>query len=100
MQRDPWRGNANKPLSINPWLYVYGNPINRTDPSGYIARGKEADKAEALIGRLRANYNVSISKDWGEIWMYDLVGNPPVCGWVGGKWRTLLGCEFFIVCLP
>lgn len=34
LQRDPWGGDMNKPLSFNPWLYGYGNPINNTDPSG------------------------------------------------------------------
>ena len=43
LQRDPWRGNDNQPLSINPWLYAYNSPINRTDPSGYIVQGQEAE---------------------------------------------------------
>jgi RHS repeat-associated protein len=34
LQRDPWKGNENSPVSFNPWLYVSGNPINQTDPSG------------------------------------------------------------------
>jgi len=26
----------NRPLSLNRWNYVYGNPINFIDPSGYL----------------------------------------------------------------
>jgi hypothetical protein len=29
-----WQGNYSRPLSLNGWTYVEGNPINRTDPSG------------------------------------------------------------------
>jgi len=32
--RDVWEGDANEPLSFNAWLYVGGNPVNLTDPSG------------------------------------------------------------------
>jgi len=32
--RDSWPGNYYKPLSLNRWMYVEGNPVNRTDPSG------------------------------------------------------------------
>jgi len=35
--RDIWSGNANSPMSFNHWGYVEGNPINLTDPSGYIS---------------------------------------------------------------
>jgi RHS repeat-associated protein len=35
MSRDTWGGDANRPMSMNRWMYVEGNPINRTDPSGY-----------------------------------------------------------------
>ncbi|KAA3646532.1 MAG: hypothetical protein DWQ07_10000 [Chloroflexi bacterium] len=34
MSRDVWNGVVNRPLSLNRWNYVEGNPINRTDPSG------------------------------------------------------------------
>ena len=34
MSRDTWEGDYNRPLSLNHWMYVEGNPINRTDPSG------------------------------------------------------------------
>ncbi len=33
--RDTWSGNLTLPMSFNRWLYVYGSPINLTDPSGY-----------------------------------------------------------------
>lgn len=36
LTRDTWGGNANKPLSFNRWNYTYSNPINLTDPSGYV----------------------------------------------------------------
>jgi RHS repeat-associated protein len=32
--RDTWSGIDNRPLSLNKWIYVEGNPINLTDPSG------------------------------------------------------------------
>ncbi len=32
--RDTWQGDYNRPLSLNRWMYGYGNPVNFTDPSG------------------------------------------------------------------
>lgn len=34
LTRDTWNGNFNKPLSLNKWTYVNGNPVNLTDPTG------------------------------------------------------------------
>ncbi len=34
--RDFWNGNYGKPLSLNKFNYVEGNPINLVDPSGYF----------------------------------------------------------------
>jgi RHS repeat-associated protein len=41
LTKDSWPGNYNRPLSLNRWNYVEGNPINLTDPSGqcYIDGG-------------------------------------------------------------
>ena len=36
LTQDAWGGNAHQPMSYNAWLYVYGNPVIRTDPSGRI----------------------------------------------------------------
>ena len=38
ISRDTWRGDDNRPMSFNLWLYAYSNSINFTDPSGYSAR--------------------------------------------------------------
>jgi RHS repeat-associated protein len=35
VSRDTWTGKYNNPQSLNRWAYVEGNPINRSDPSGY-----------------------------------------------------------------
>lgn len=32
--KDSWQGDYNRPLSLNRWNYVKGNPVNYTDPSG------------------------------------------------------------------
>lgn len=34
MSRDTWGGEANRPMSLNRWGYVEGNPVTYTDPSG------------------------------------------------------------------
>jgi RHS repeat-associated protein len=34
LTKDSWLGDYNRPLSLNRWNYVDGNPINRTDRSG------------------------------------------------------------------
>jgi RHS repeat-associated protein len=35
MTRDTWGGDSNEPMSYNRWMYVYGNPIRYSDPTGY-----------------------------------------------------------------
>ena len=37
LSRDTWNGDYNRPLSLNRWGYVEGNPVNLTDPSGFNA---------------------------------------------------------------
>ena len=34
LSRDPSPGDITDPLSLHPYLYAAGNPVNRTDPSG------------------------------------------------------------------
>jgi len=36
LTRDAWDGDYNMPMSYNPWLYAYANPILLTDPGGGI----------------------------------------------------------------
>jgi len=36
LTKDVWQGDYTRPLSLNKWMYVEGNPVNYTDPSGQI----------------------------------------------------------------
>ena len=37
ISRDTWGGDYNRPLSLNRWNYVEGNPVNSADPTGLCA---------------------------------------------------------------
>ncbi|MBK8417475.1 RHS repeat-associated core domain-containing protein [Candidatus Villigracilis saccharophilus] len=63
--RDTWGGDANRPMSMNRWGYVEGNPVNYFDPSGHIAEGHEARTADVIRDKLKIFYGVEIHKDWG-----------------------------------
>jgi hypothetical protein len=67
-------------MSMNHWNYTQSNPINYTDPSGYIAE-KNAKEANEIVYDL-STYNVYISVDWGEIYVGE---NWDQC-WHEGQW--------------
>jgi len=46
--KDSWQGDYNKPLSLNRWMYVEGNPVNYTDPSGHFPEGTSQILSRAL----------------------------------------------------
>ncbi len=97
LTKDSWQGDYNRPLSLNRWNYVEGNPVNLIDPSGMIPE-KKADEADELVEKLR-KYNIQAKKDWG----YRLVPVHPSslppgivtgilysgCEWEEGNWRTI-----------
>jgi len=39
LSMDPFEGDPFQPLSFHKYLYAHGDPINRTDPSGYYSVG-------------------------------------------------------------
>ena len=48
MTRDTWMGDDNRPLSLNRWMYVEGNPVNYTDPSGHSPEGASQMLSQVL----------------------------------------------------
>jgi len=105
ISRDTWAGDYNRPLSLNSWLYVEGNPVNFTDPSGYISeKPGERKRAELILAKLSTIYNVHIKKDWG--YMNEFIHYPNMyidpsntlvnCQWVPGNWRTVDELEYML----
>ena len=96
LTRDTWEGNTNNPMSFNKWPYTEGNPINYTDPSGYITP-HEAYEAGQIADELESTYNVIIDKDWGLVWWDRFNFNPfddvpfitKHCEWWNGNWRNI-----------
>ena len=43
LSRDMWEGDIHQPMSYNFWLYVYGNPLSYSDPSGKYGREIHTD---------------------------------------------------------
>ncbi len=63
--RDPWRGDQRRPLTLNGWNYVLGNPINYTDPSGHWWWGPGQALWDASERRLQSqNVHVRIQALW------------------------------------
>lgn len=79
--RDTWGGDVNRPLSLNLWGYVEGNPVNYIDPTGKIKENESTD-AHSIVNDLKL-YNVTIRVDWGYSYR-DIKGTP--CGWRKGEW--------------
>ncbi|MBE7436689.1 MAG: RHS repeat-associated core domain-containing protein [Anaerolineales bacterium] len=100
LSRDTWGGDYNRPLSLNRWGYVEGNPVNFVDPTGHISEGMQARKADLIVEKLKS-YNVYVVKDWG----YKLIPIPnpkssryqPTtyrCEWQEGNWRNVRELEW------
>jgi RHS repeat-associated protein len=85
LTQDSWQGDYTRPLSLNGWNYVEGNPINFVDPSGFI-KETESNTADQILDKLKNDYEVLILKDYGQV-----NGGYGSCekGWYPGAWRTL-----------
>jgi hypothetical protein len=56
LTKDVWQGDYSRPLSLNGWNYVEGNPINRVDPSGQISCLKYNDADCQARAQILLNY--------------------------------------------
>ena len=55
LTKDVWQGDYTRPLSLNKWMYVEGNPVNYTDPSG-MCRADDQD-CLTMLQKLVAQYS-------------------------------------------
>src|SRR5690606_19667732 len=53
--RDTWSGDLNRPLSLNRWMYVEGNPVNLVDPTGNISQTDDLT-AQIIAADLRIRF--------------------------------------------
>jgi RHS repeat-associated protein len=63
MTRDVWVGNYNRPLSLNAWNYVEGNPVNYVDPSGYCGADLSKNKTKMckqMVNWIESAYNITV----------------------------------------
>ena len=86
-----------QPADWNKYTYTLDNPINGTDPSGYITEN-ESKRAELILEKLSSIYDVDIKKDWGyrlvpvessSLPPYIVTGYLYGCEWEKGNWRSL-----------
>ncbi|MBE0418310.1 MAG: RHS repeat-associated core domain-containing protein, partial [Coriobacteriia bacterium] len=43
LTRDPYPGELDSPMSMNPYLYCLGDPVNLVDPTGWCAENRLSD---------------------------------------------------------
>jgi hypothetical protein len=70
-------------------MYVEGNPVNFTDPTGYIAEGEEAGKADEIVKDLQVMYGLGFEKDWG----YRLIQATPTPSPLSTPTGTTISCN-------
>lgn len=73
--RDTWGGDVNRPLSLNRWMYVEGNPINYVDSSGFCPEPKTvADPCWSLLLQIETRYSfIDLQSELSEnnFWTYE-----------------------------
>ncbi len=74
--RDTWGGDVNRPLSLNRWGYVEGNPVNWIDPSGFSKCNclyKYPGTVPLFFGTGQVAFEYS---EWGEWFLNDSLPVP------------------------
>jgi len=104
LSRDTWEGDYSSPLSLNRWMYVEGNPVNRVDPTGQTVRSAldlirsnrtiikstaEQNHLEPILlagvvfSENRNDYNFVPGWDWTSIFSCGIAGGPEIKNHIG-----------------
>jgi len=87
LTRDIYPGELSDPVTMNPYLYCGGDPVNRVDPSGMITTGYSLGAEGGLLG-LTGSYSLGADSQWG---LDDALLYPGVGGFTTSKtksWRA------------
>jgi RHS repeat-associated protein len=88
LSKDTWRGEPNSPMTYNAWLYVYANPVNKTDHTGRYPDCSEdkyqrADLTQWFIDELNADrkgWIASLIRSNMQHWEDPTLGGNPISG--------------------
>ena len=83
ISRDTWAGDYNRPLSLNRWMYVEGNPILYADPSGLQILDKSCTGwSSGFLTPTNLRYDKCV-----ELWQaYDTKETQTIYDWYSWLW--------------
>ena len=96
LTRDTWGGDYSRPLSLNRWMYGYGNPVKYTDPTGLTpskmgyVEGFSISQATELAGQGGIG-GMEIVYDYATMTRARF----KYSGTVGGLYATYLGASIY-----
>jgi RHS repeat-associated protein len=59
LSRDPEEGNSGEPKKLHKYLYAYGNPVNRLDPTGRASIGEFLGIVEDFLNNILINLEIT-----------------------------------------
>ncbi len=97
---DPWNGDAQRPSTMNGWIYAEGNPVNRVDPSGRMTAStamsqlglEDPSEGNGPFDILMGLIPIEILEDDVTFACEDGDETPWIVAWLCGRWRRAMLC--------